>query len=71
MTTPVSWLQIAPGWSVVGSDGEVVGTVLSIVGDKSRDIFNGLAIGVADPPQLGTSRPRTSPRSIPVRSRFV
>jgi hypothetical protein len=46
MTTPVSWLQITPGWSVVGSDGEVVGTVLSIVGDKSRDIFNGLAIGV-------------------------
>jgi hypothetical protein len=41
---PVSWLQIAPGWSVVASDGAPVGEVLSVSGDKSHDIFDGLAI---------------------------
>jgi hypothetical protein len=47
-TAPASWLQTTPGWSVVGSDGEAVGTVLSVAGDKSRDIFDGLAIDVGD-----------------------
>jgi hypothetical protein len=42
---PVSWLQIAPGWSVVGSDGVPVGSVLTVTGDKSDDIFDGLAVG--------------------------
>ena len=52
MTDPVSWLQIAPGWRVVGSDGEPVGSVLSVSGDKSHDIFDGLAIslGESSPP---------------------
>jgi hypothetical protein len=40
----VSWLQIEPGWSVIGSDGELVGSVVSIAGDKQEDIFDGLAI---------------------------
>ena len=48
---PVSWLQIEPGWSVVGSDGDVVGSVLSVTGDKREDIFDGLAIS------LGRSTP--------------
>ena len=59
MTDPVSWLQIAPGWRVVGSDGEPVGSVLSVSGDKSHDIFDGLAIS------LGES---TAPRYVPAES---
>lgn len=43
---PVSWLQIEPGWSVVGSDGEPVGSVVSVAGDKQDDIFDGLAVSV-------------------------
>jgi hypothetical protein len=43
---PVSWLQIEPGWSVVGSDGEPIGSVVSVAGDKQEDIFDGLAISV-------------------------
>jgi len=45
---PVSWLQIEPGWSVVGSDGELVGSVVSVAGDKQDDIFDGLAISVGE-----------------------
>jgi hypothetical protein len=41
---PASWLQIEPGWTVVGSDAGVVGEVLSVSGDKQHDIFDGLAI---------------------------
>ena len=41
---PVSWLQIEAGWSVVGSDGGLVGSVVSVAGDKQDDIFDGLAI---------------------------
>ena len=43
---PVSWLQIESGWSVVGSDDEPVGSVVSIAGDKHEDIFDGLAISL-------------------------
>jgi len=46
-----SWLQIEPGWSVVGADGTPVGSVLSVGGDKHSDIFDGLAIS------LGASAP--------------
>jgi hypothetical protein len=45
---PVSWLQIEPGWSVVGSDGELVGSVVSVAGDKHEDIFDGLAVDLGD-----------------------
>jgi hypothetical protein len=45
-TDPCSWLQIEPGWSVVGADGSLVGSVLSITGDKQDDIFDGLAISL-------------------------
>jgi hypothetical protein len=41
---PVSWLQIAPGWQVVASDGVPIGSVESVTGDKQDDIFDGLAI---------------------------
>jgi hypothetical protein len=53
---PVSWLQIEPGWSVVGSDGELVGSVVTVTGDKLDDIFDGLAVDVA-----GSSSPRYVP----------
>jgi hypothetical protein len=43
---PVSWLQIEQGWSVVGSEGEQVGSVVSVAGDKQDDIFDGLAISL-------------------------
>jgi Uncharacterized protein conserved in bacteria (DUF2171) len=45
---PVSWLQIAPGWQVVGSDGVPIGSVESVTGDKQDDIFDGLAVKVSD-----------------------
>jgi uncharacterized protein YrrD len=43
-STPVSWLVIEPGWSVVSADGEEIGKVDEVVGDASKDIFNGLAV---------------------------
>jgi uncharacterized protein YrrD len=43
-STPVSWLVIEPGWSVVAADGEEIGKVDEVVGDASTDIFNGLAV---------------------------
>jgi len=53
---PVSWLQIETGWSVVGSDGEPVGSVVSVAGDKQDDIFDGLAVSVE-----GSASPRYVP----------
>jgi hypothetical protein len=49
---PVSWLQIDQGWSVVASDGAVVGTVQQVEGDKQSDIFDGLAVQTGDAVQL-------------------
>lgn len=44
MADPVSWLLIEPGWSVVDANGEDVGRVKSVVGDETRDIFDGLEL---------------------------
>ena len=52
MTDPVSWLQIAQGWSVVTSDGMVIGTVAQVEGDKQSDIFDGLAVESKEPKQI-------------------
>jgi len=41
---PVAWLVIEPGWDVVSSDGEKVGVVDEVLGDKNADIFDGLAV---------------------------
>jgi hypothetical protein len=41
---PVSWLLIEPGWKVVGSDGEEVGTVARLDADEQKDIFSGLEL---------------------------
>ena len=44
---PVSWFLIEPGWKVVDSAGEEMGTVDEIVGDSSDDIFNGLSVSMS------------------------
>jgi len=44
LSDPVSWLQIQPGWKVIGVDGTAIGNVVQVAGDKQADIFNGLAI---------------------------
>jgi hypothetical protein len=52
VTDPVSWLQIAQGWSVVTSDGVSIGSVTQVEGDKQDDIFDGLAVQSAPPGQI-------------------
>ncbi len=52
VTDPVSWLQIAQGWSVVTSDGVSVGVVAQVEGDKQEDIFDGLAVESKQPAQI-------------------
>jgi hypothetical protein len=44
---PVSWFLIEPGWKVVDTTGEEVGSVDEVVGDSSDDIFNGLSISTS------------------------
>ncbi len=44
---PVSWFLIEPGWTVLDSKGEEVGSVDEVVGDSSDDIFNGLSISMS------------------------
>lgn len=44
MADPVSWFVIEKHWDVVGSDGDELGKVEEVVGDSSRDIFNGLVV---------------------------
>jgi hypothetical protein len=41
---PVSWLLIEPGWKVITADGSELGRVHEVVGDKGKDIFDGLAV---------------------------
>ena len=44
MADPVSWLLVEPGWRVVGSDGDELGSVEAVLGDENADIFDGLAV---------------------------
>lgn len=44
MPDPVAWLIVEPGWEVLASDGEKVGVVDELLGDKNADIFDGLAV---------------------------
>jgi hypothetical protein len=39
--------MIEPGWKVVDSSGEEVGSVDEVIGDSSDDIFNGLSISMS------------------------
>jgi hypothetical protein len=43
----VSWLVVEPGWSVVAADGSEVGYVQEVVGDESKDIFDGIAVSTS------------------------
>ena len=43
----VAWVMIEPGWKVVDSSGEEVGSVDEVTGDSSDDIFNGLSISTS------------------------
>lgn len=44
MSDPASWLVVEPGWKVLAADGSEVGKVDEMLGDKERDIFDGLAV---------------------------
>jgi len=44
VSDPVSWLLVEPGWEVVDADGGSVGKVQEVLGDKNRDIFDGLQV---------------------------
>ena len=44
MADPVSWLLIEPGWEVVASSGEAVGTVDEVLGEREADIWDGLTV---------------------------
>jgi len=35
---------VEPGWDVVDSAGDSVGKIDEVLGDKNRDIFDGLAV---------------------------
>jgi uncharacterized protein YrrD len=41
---PVAWNMIESGWKVFDVEGEEIGTVHEVTGDKNADIFDGLAI---------------------------
>lgn len=43
LADPVSWLLIEKGWTVLSADGQEVGRVFEVTGDKREDIFDGLA----------------------------
>jgi hypothetical protein len=43
---PVSWFLIEEGWSVMNRVGREIGRVTEVLGDKERDIFDGLAISL-------------------------
>jgi len=44
MADPVAWTIVERGWAVAASDGSEVGKVHETLGDKERDIFDGLAM---------------------------
>jgi hypothetical protein len=44
LTDPVSWFLIEPGWKVIGSSGDEIGTVAQVLGDPEADIFDGIAV---------------------------
>jgi rRNA processing protein Gar1 len=44
VSDPVSWLLVESGWEVVDSAGKSIGKVDEVLGDKERDIFDGLQV---------------------------
>ncbi len=39
--------MVEPGWKVLAADGSEVGTVQETLGDKERDIFDGIALSTS------------------------
>jgi hypothetical protein len=44
MPDPISWLVLERGHTVVTSDGEELGQVEQVLGDRTADIFDGLTV---------------------------
>lgn len=44
---PVSWLVVERGWTVLGANGEELGKVQEVLGDKESDIFDGLSVSTS------------------------
>jgi hypothetical protein len=44
LSDPVSWFLIERGWRVTDALGQEIGHVAEVLGDKERDIFDGLAV---------------------------
>jgi sporulation protein YlmC with PRC-barrel domain len=44
MADPVSWLLIEPGWEVYDANGERVGKVQEVLGEREADIWDGLTV---------------------------
>jgi hypothetical protein len=44
MADPVSWLVIEPGWEVVDANGERIGKVDEVLGERDADIWDGLTV---------------------------
>ena len=44
MADPVSWLLIEPGWDVVDANGERIGKVVEVLGEREADIWDGLTV---------------------------
>ncbi len=44
MADPVSWLMIEKGWNVVDAQGEKIGRIDEVLGDKETDIWDGLTV---------------------------
>lgn len=40
--TPIAWLALEPGTSILTSDGEQVGKVDEVIADREKDIFSGI-----------------------------
>jgi uncharacterized protein YrrD len=44
MADPVSWWIVERGWKVVAEDGEELGRVDEVTGDREADIFDGIEV---------------------------
>jgi hypothetical protein len=41
--TPIAWLALQEGASIIASDGTDVGKVITVVADREKDIFSGVS----------------------------
>ena len=49
--TPIAWLALEEGTTIVASDGEELGKVDAVIADRQKDIFSGITFR---PGVLGT-----------------